>query len=242
MNKFIYCIIVILSISCSKEEHCGCFDANGKINSTQKTLDEFTELEIYNVFDINIKIDTINKIIITTGKNLIKGINLKVKNNRLIIRNLNRCNWSRKYIGKIKLEIHLKKLTYFNLKGSCNVSCSDTIYGNEIKFDNWADISNVNMIFNCNTLTYAIHAGTGNSNLSGKVGVGYYWNHGYANFNFYELPTNFCYIMSNTTGSCNINVINELGAEIYSNGDILMKGNPSTINLKKAGKGNLIRQ
>ncbi len=242
MRKIFYFISLLIFISaCSKEHSCDCFVSNGKVFEEQRDLSSFTEIEIDNVFDVTLKIDTVNEIKITTGKNLINGIETTVENNRLYVKNANKCNWTRKYIGKVKLEITLNKLTYLNLNGSCDVSCDDTIKGNEIKIDDWADISNFNMIFDCSSLTFALHAGTGNINLKGKVGVGYYWNHGYGYFNFYDLPTEYCYIMSNSTGNCNLSVNTEIGAKLYGTGNIYMKGNPSKILVNRYGLGEFIR-
>jgi len=236
-----FIILLLLLLSCTKGHQCDCFVSNGKEFEEQRDLAPFTEIEINNVFDVTFKIDTVYKIKITTGKNLISGIETKVENNRLYIKNTNKCNWTRKYIGKAKLEITLNKLTYLNLKGSCDVNCNDTLFENEIRIDDWADISNVNLLINCSTLTFALHAGTGNINLKGNVGVGYYWNHGYAYFNFYELPTAHCYIMNNSTGNCYLTVKDEIGAKLYGNGNIYMKGNPSIITVNCYGLGEFIR-
>ena len=86
MVKLFYFILVItLLTSCSKGHRCDCFVSNGSEIEEIRPLNEFTELEINNVFEITLKIDTINKIKIITGKNLIKGIETVVENNRLFI-------------------------------------------------------------------------------------------------------------------------------------------------------------
>ncbi len=247
MEKFLYFIISVILIptaigtACTKEHRCDCFVSNGKEFEEVRNLTSFSEIEINNVFDVTFKVDTVNKIKITTGKHLIKGIETKVENNRLYINNTNKCNWARSYEGRIKLEISFNKLTYLNLKGSCDINCTDTIKANELKVDDWADISNVNMIVDCSTLTFALHSGTGNINLKGKVGVGYYWNHGYSYFNFYDLPTVYCYIMNNSTGNCYLTVNYEIGAKIYGAGNIYMNGNPSNILVNQYGTGEFIR-
>ncbi|PIP54299.1 MAG: hypothetical protein COX07_06075 [Bacteroidetes bacterium CG23_combo_of_CG06-09_8_20_14_all_32_9] len=243
MKKFLYFIVLVLFISaCTKGHRCDCFVSNGKVIEEQRNLSSFTEIEINNVFNVTFKIDTVNAITITTGKNLINGIETKVENNRLYVKNTNRCNWTRKYKGKIKLEIAFNKLTYLKLNGSCDVNCLDTIKGNEIRIDDWADISTFNLIVNYSTLTFALHAGTGDISLKGKVGVGYYWNNGYGYFHFNDLPTDYCYIMSNSTGDCNIFVNKEIGAKLYNSGNIYMYGNPEHITSSQYGSGQLVRE
>ncbi|MBI5541802.1 MAG: DUF2807 domain-containing protein [Bacteroidia bacterium] len=242
MYKLYYLLILVIVFgSCSKGHRCDCFVSNGKELEEVRELSDFTELEIENVFDIKLKVDTINQIRIITGKNLIKGIETVVENNRLYIKNTNKCNWSRKFIGKIKLEISLNNISYINLMGSSDISCTDTLYGNELKVDDWADISNVNLTLDYNSLIYALHAGTGNIILKGKVISANYWNNGYSNFDFNYLITNNCNVMSNSTGFTKINVKDELSAKLFNSGNIYLEGNPSKITSTQNGSGELIR-
>lgn len=242
MIKLFYLfVIVTLIASCSKGHRCDCFVSNGNETEEIRPLSSFTELEINNVFDITFKIDTINQIKITTGKNLINGIETTVENNRLFIKNTNKCNWARNYIGKIKLEIYLNNLTYLNLKGSSDIACSDTIHGTDLKIDNWADISNLNLALDYSSIIFALHAGTGNIILKGKVVSGNYWNNGYSNFNFNDLITTNCVVMSNSTGFTKINVKHEVSAKLFNSGNIYLEGNPTIVTASQHGTGELIK-
>ncbi len=241
MIKLFYLVILVtLFASCSKGHRCDCFVSNGNETEEIRSLSAFNELEINNVFDITLKIDTINQIKIISGKNIIKGIETVIENNRLYIKNTNKCNWARNYIGKIKLEISLNTLTYLNLKGSSDITCADTIHGTDLKIDNWADISNLDLTLDYSSIIFALHAGTGNIILKGKVTTGNYWNNGYSNFNFNDLITTDCIVMSNSTGFTNINVKHEVSARLFNSGNIYLKGNPSIITTSQHGSGKLV--
>jgi len=241
MKIWIPLIFLIIFIgACSRDNRCGCFDSNGKNSIDTRSLSHFHKLEIDQVFDVFLHIDSNPHISIECGEHLFKGIETTVENNRLRIKNLNTCNWARKY-GRIKLNIYTDTLTYIRLNGSCNIESTDTIFVQEMKVDNYADISNINMIIKCSTISFALHAGTGNITLHGSAGVAYLWSMGYGYFYFNDFPTDYCFIMSNTTGQCYVTVNKEIDAELKNSGNIYFSGNPYKYTSKESGSGKLIR-
>lgn len=227
--------------ACSKDNRCGCFDPSGENAIESRYVSSFKELEVDNVFEITIHISSVPKIRIETGKNLFKGIETKVENNRLYVKNNNKCNWVRKYNGKIKIDIYTNELTYIRLNESSDVQCKDTIVTNEIRVDDYAGISTFDLWVKCSTMTFALHAGTGDITLRGSAAVSYFWNAGYSNFHFTEFPTDYCYIMSNSTGKCYVNAGKEIEATIKNSGNIYYSGNPYYVKSIRTGSGNLIK-
>ena len=238
---FPFLFLIIFIGACSKDNRCGCFDSNGKSSTDTRNLSSFHELEIDQVFDVVLHVDSSPRISIECGEHLFKGIETTVENNRLHIKNLNTCNWVRKYNGHIKLNIYTDSLTYIKLNGSCNIESTDTIFVQEMKVDNYADISNFNMIVKCSTITFALHAGTGNITLHGSAGVSYFWTMGYGYFYFNDFPTDYCYINSNTTGNCFVTVNKEIEATLKNSGNIYYSGNPYRAVSVEKGKGKLIK-
>ncbi len=243
MKIFVLTIFIISFIisSCSKKDRCGCFDSNGKTEIETRNLAPFSELEIDDVFDITIHLNSNPVIKIESGKHLFKGIETKVENNRLIIKNNNICNWTRKYNGHIKLDISCDSISYLKLNESCDIRCSDTIKAREFRFDNFADISTVDMNFVCSTMTFAVHAGTGDMKLHGSAGVCYLWSMGYSYFYLNDFVTDYCFIMSNSTGNCYVNVTKEIEATLKNSGNIYYSGNPYRAVSVEKGKGKLIK-
>jgi hypothetical protein len=238
---FLLAGIIFFVASCSKDNGCGCFDSNGEVASEYRALSPFHELEIDNVFDVTLHIDSIPRISIETGRHLFKGIETKIENNRLYIKNKNRCNWARKYIGHIKLDIYTDELNYIRLNGSCNVRGTDTIFTNEIRVDDYTDISTVDMCVKCSTMTFALHAGTGDITLHGSANISYFWSMGYGYFHFTDFPTDLCYIMSNSTGNCYVMVNKEIEATLKNSGNIYFSGNAYKFTSTQTGSGKLIR-
>lgn len=237
---FITGILIIVS-SCSRKDRCGCFDSNGNTDTEIRIPEPFSELEIDDVFDITLHLKKNPEIKIETGKHLFRGIETKVENNRLTVKNNNVCNWTRKYNGHIKLDISCDSISYIRLNESCNIYCSDTIKTEEFKFDNYADISKVDMNFICSTITFAVHAGTGEMKLHGSAGVCTFWSMGYSYFYMNDFVTDYCYMMSNSTGDCYVNVTKEIEATLNNSGNIYYSGNPYRAVSVENGKGKLIK-
>ena len=240
-SSFFILVISLLVLSCTRKDRCGCFDSNGSTITESRNLTSFNQLEIDDVFDITLHLNNNPRIDIETGKHLLKGIETQIENNRLIIKNKNICNWVRNYRGKIKLNIYCDSLSYIKLWESCDIRCTDTVKVNQFVFDNFADISTVDMNFNCFDFMFAVHAGTGQMNLKGKADICYLWTLGYCHLDCSNLETDYCFITNNSTGNSYIKVNKELEATIENSGNIYYSGNPYKVSPTEKGKGRLIR-
>ena len=239
--SFLILCIAITVISCRRNDKCGCFESNGEVISESRNLESFNQLIIEDVFDIRLNLNSTPKIEIEAGKHLLKGIETRIENNVLIVKNKNTCNWSRKYLGKIKLNIFCDSLTNIKLRESCDLKSNDTIKVNKFTFDNYADISNIDMTFHCSELTFAVHAGTGHMNLKGIAAVCHLWTFGYCILDCSNLETDYCYITNNSTGNSYINVNKEIEAIIVNAGNIYYSGSPYKIISTETSRGRLIK-
>jgi hypothetical protein len=90
-----------------------------------------------NNVDVVIVPDTFYSIKVTCGKNLVDGIITEVKNNRLEIRNINKCNWLRDFENRFTVEVTVRDLNQLTNNGSGNLSFTDTLVTPEFQVDNW---------------------------------------------------------------------------------------------------------
>ena len=72
-----------------------CFKSTGKIVDEYRAVQQFNEIQVMNNINLFITYDTIQEIRVEAGKNLVNLIKTDVNNNRLIIKNNNKCNWIR---------------------------------------------------------------------------------------------------------------------------------------------------
>lgn len=236
-------ILMIISYSCSKNnENKKCSLSNGKEKTETRNLENFNTIR----FDGNITAylinDTVNKIKIVTGENLIENIISKVKDSTLIIDDYNKCRWLRSYKVKKEVYIYYKKINNILINSQIDLKSENEITTENFEIVNWGDISNIDIKLNCYNFRFSTHAGTGNFNFSGNVQNQFLYFHGTGYIFAKDLKSNYCDITSMTTGNIEIYTENTLIVGLYETGNIIYYGNPTNIETKvKLSSGELIK-
>ena len=193
--------------------------------------------ENVNVFIIQ---DSISKVIVEAGDNIVPLITTKVVDSTLVCGNRNRCNWTRSYKKPLNIYVHLPELIQLNAGGTGNVKSQNTIFtkGLYIAANN---SGNVDLTINTPQLTTSMH---GNTDLTLH---GYCKDHncdvqGTAYLLAGDLHTSYTYIHSETLGQSYINVANFLICKLDLKGDLFCYGNPKTVNSQFTNSGRLYLQ
>lgn len=221
--------------SCTKPSQC--FHSKGK-----KT----EEIRIFNHYPRTIEINCISNVYwhhdstclvkIIAGKNNLKYIQTQIKKDILEIKNLNRCNFLREY-ERIEIHVYSPSFNLLTIKSSGNYYFIDTLKADSFRIDNWADISKIDAKIHCNVFSYSQNAGTGDTYLSGYAGLCYLWGMGYGYIYAKNLFTYFNYITHKSTGNFIIYANKEVGAKLYSSGNLYIYGNPENISITEYHTG-----
>lgn len=240
MKFTLYILLIITIISCTK--HNAAFKTTGKIIKEHRLLSDFNEIELNNIFNVYITNDTINKITLEGGTNLLPFIKTEVNNNTLTIKDNNKCNWLRSYKKETNLYISAKSLSSLIINGECNVYSTDTIKCNEFSVVVFSGIAKVDLTVN-NAITHlTVHAGTGDYTLRGKTNYAYLYSFGTCYFWAKELNADNIYVTNKSTGNDYIFANNEIRGEINGSGNIYYSGNPQTVDIKQTSTGRVIKQ
>lgn len=239
--SFILALTLLALSGCKKDSFCNCLKKTGDEVSEDREVSSFTSIEMNNNVDVIIKPDTTYKITVTCGKNLVDGIKTEVVNNKLIIRNINKCNWMRDFKNTFTVEVAVKDLTQLTNNGSGNLYFSDTLYQPEFQVDNWSGTGTLNLLLHCNETRLKLHTGPADINASGYTAVGYIYTAGNGFCNTRNLVSDYCYVTTKSTGDVNVTAVKELQAEIKYNGDVYYSGSPATIKSVITGNGKLIK-
>lgn len=234
---FFYALIVIVLFSCSKSNKC--FHSAGEIKNETRVIGDFTRLRINSLMDVYWHLDTVNKIVIEAGENLMPFIETKVENNKLTISNENRCNWLRKY-KRIKLHVYSKAFKFIDLYGNGDFIMMDTLSNDSVMIDNWSDISKVKLLVKSNVFSYSLNAGTGDTYISGSAVVCYLWIMGYGYVHAKDFKTAYNYITHKSTGDLTVNVFKETGDRLFSTGNLYVYGKPYKIESQIYSSGKVI--
>jgi len=236
-----YSIIFIIFISCKKENRCDCLKSTGKIVLENRVVGDFTNIWIEDNINVIIKPDTINKITIEAGKNLLELIHTEIKNNYLYITNENRCNWIRKFDIPINAYISIKKLDSINYWGYGNITCTDTLVNDIFQIDVHDGAGTIDLTIKAQESRLKIHTGPPTMNIKGISRVNLLYQGGTGRINAENLCTEYTYLKSFGTNDCFIQVSKELEAKINYIGNVYYKGNPYSIKTEYTNKGKLIK-
>jgi len=186
--------------------------------------------------------DTVEKVILIGGKNLLNFVIVDVSDGLLDISNTNKCNFLRSYKKKIRVEIHFIDLINIHFEGTESLTNKDTLQFNWMTFLIRDGAGPVALNFNADVIYATVSHGWGDFTFNGTVN--------YANLNVRS--NGFCdtyglkvkdslTVISNTQGYIKVNANKaKFKSEIDLDGDIYYKGIPTLIKFNQFGKGVLI--
>jgi hypothetical protein len=242
--KFIFFIMFFFLFSCIKENKCICFKTTGKNIKKEILLSDFYEIQINNIFNVFITEDTINKIVIEGGKNLVPFIKVDNQSHSLSISDKNKCNWLRSYKRNLNLFISVKpsKLNSIIINGECNIFSTNTINGNELNIIVYSGIAKMDLSVDNQVTRLTVHAATGDYILKGNTTFAYIYSFGTCYIFANKLISDIVYITNKSSGNDYVYANNEIEGEIAYIGNIYYSGDPDKIIIKQSSSGRLIKQ
>lgn len=242
--NFIYILLIlIISVSCKKENLCDCFKSTGKEITSERDVSNFTAITVKDKINVILTQGPVFEVKVEAGANLQSLIKTTLSHDTLKIENKNRCNWVRGYKHKITVYITAPNFNYVNNNGLGTISNTGEITQDSIKvrLNNSGDIK---LNLNTNVLRGGAH-GNGDLYLSG---VSNRLEYDYVGTNYLyagDLKViSFIYLHSVTLGKSFINAPEngQMDIKIDQAGNIYYKGNPAIINLTRNNKGDLIKE
>lgn len=243
MKHFVYFVLVMaLFFSCKKPHQRKCFKNKGGSIFKEINLSSFDRLLLKENIEFVLIQDTIEKIIVEGGENLVDFVCASIDNNVLKIENLNKCNFLRYNSLKVKVYIHFKTLIELQFEGTESLICKDTLNFSWFSLFVRDGGGSVDLLLNASHLYSTISNGYGDFTISGNVNNAdlYFQTTGYGDTYGLNVQDTLS-IISFTPSVCKVNSeASFLKADIRGMGDIWYKGVPDSINLIRTGTGNLI--
>jgi hypothetical protein len=239
------CIAIILFLlGCKKAEDRACFKSAGSHGVKEIELGTFNRMELGPRMRFILIQDTVEKIVLSGGENLLNSIETEIVDGVLTVKNANKCNFLRKLTHEVLVQIHLKNVYHIIFEGTKELTCKNQLVLPYLTFVIRDGAGKCNLNVNCDALTTVVTYGWGNFELSGQT-------------NYLKLD-----IRSNGFGSAydlqvqdSLNIISSsselvkingdgaaVRAELSSYGDIWYVGSPNTLEYNKYGEGELINK
>jgi hypothetical protein len=242
VRALIWSFFVLILFSCKKSEDRACWKSTGEETSIEIKLDAFSKVFLHEHIEYVLVQDSVEKIVITGGKNLVNFIKVDFVDGFLDVKNENKCFFLRSYKKNIRAEIHFKQINEIIFEGTEPLTNQGLIEFNWLNILIRDGAGSVKLNFNSESIFATISHGWGDFTFTGHTKR--------ANFNLRS--NGFCdtygltvadslTVVSNTQGITKINANGvKLKAQIDTGGDIYYKGTPFSVKLNQYGEGQLI--
>ena len=238
MKKSILIIFLLFLLSCDNT-----LFNEGDIITKNIEISDFKEIHVNDIFEINLIQDTVCKIEVIAGSNLIPNLEFKVdEDKKLSINDNNTSRWSRDY-DKIELNISVDTLWFLRLNSSSKIVSQNTLITPELRIMSITDYSEIDIKLKCDNC-YIVNSETsgGIINLNGETNSFTVWARASLQINAEKFMANYVTVKTESIGDCYINVNKELSVEVFRSGYVYYIGDPYKIEyINEEAKEQLIK-
>ncbi len=240
----IFIIGLLLIVGCKKAEDRRCVKSAGESTELILPVQPFDKLDLGPRIRYILVQDTVEKVIIKGGKNLVKFVEVNVTNGSLKIENTNSCNFLRSYKHVIEVEIHLVNLINVLFKGTKELSCKNQLNVPYLTFVIEEGGGTCNLNLNCYSLYVGSGYGWGNFNISGQTNYAKIDIRDNGFGNLYDLDIlDSATVISYSSERLKMNFEGAgIRAETGSYGDIWYIGTPTFLEYNRYGEGDLFNK
>ena len=237
--------IVLLSIivfSCKKSEDRSCFKFVGDSSTKIISLGKTDSLYLYDNIIYTLVPDTVNFVELKGGENLLNHIECLSFNEKLEVRNNNKCNFLRSYKKKVEAFIHVKEIRYIHYEGTENLFNKDTLKSGELRLIIRDGAGPVELTVENGYMSAAVTHGWGNFTLHGMAYSAFLncSTNSYCNTTNLNVETSLK-VYSTTGGDMTVNAEGtDFHATIKRDGNILYTGVPNSILVEDNGDGEVV--
>jgi Putative auto-transporter adhesin, head GIN domain len=162
-------ILILAFTSCKKKDERSCWKGHGDESSLEVPLDSVYNWNLGHKIKYRIFQDTMRKLVVKGGENMIKLIDAEMVGNDLFVTNNNKCNFLRDSDRGVEVEVHYPYLGRFFFQPSDSVIFVGTIVTDtlniEIAFAGGSLVVDVNADF----LNLVVSRGAGDFTVSGQA-------------------------------------------------------------------------
>ena len=234
----IYGLTLMLFTACEKI----LLNNPGKQITVNKLIIPFSEIAFYDIFDVEIKSDSIYSLRFSGYSEYLDNISFISDSGVLKIRDKNNYKWLADY-PRTKITIGFPKINRIWLEAPSHLVSIDTLKLELFDLVSRGKTAEIDLTLDVNKLVlWTGSLDFGYYNLRGKAKSCYLWHQGNSIVDARELVSTNCEVHNFSIGNSFINVITKLKVHLYSAGNIYYRGDPEEIDIaEQSNKGRLIR-
>lgn len=229
-------------MGCKKAQDRSCVKSVGDQISVERALNDFNMIYLGPHLKYTLVQDTVNKVIINGGENLINFVETEVIDGKLFVTNNNKCNFLRSYKKKISVEIHLIKVQNIEYDATETVTCANQLITDYLSVSINESAGRFYLNLSAQVLYTSVGRNWGNFEVVGNVNYYKADIRGNSFGNTYGLSVaDSIHVISYSAEELDINADGVLlRSQTHSSGNIGYIGTPVFIDHTSFGEGKLL--
>jgi len=234
-------VVILIVLSCEKPESRNCFKGNGEIKSIEIALDSIQEFRLYKGIKYNFYQDSLRKLVIRGGGNVVNLISVDQSNYITEIHNDNKCHFLRANSLPLEIDIHYPSYSKIYSESSDSLIFMDTIISNLLDIQLRDGAGTLKLNVNVNQLNLTVSYGVGEYIVGGITNNARLVIQNLGRGNALNLTSNNLYIYQNSNADLLVNFENSIvKVDFYGNGDVKYIGIPLSLNINGSGEGEVV--
>ncbi len=240
-NSLLLLLVSLFVFSCKKPEDRTCFKFLGSETTKEIQLASFDRLDLREHVKYVLIQDSLDKVVLKGGKNLLNLIEVKSESGLLTIENKNRCGFLRNAKKVVVAEIHFTKLVNIRFIGTEPLTNEGTIFTDYFTFYSRDGAGDVTLNLKAIEINAEANHGWCNFTLTGEAQKARICakSNSYCDVTGLTV-TDSLYVASETVGDIKINANNlVIYGYLTQSGNILYKGTPLGVDVLLNGSGSV---
>ncbi len=209
----------------------------------EKNISDFEKLFIKGNFNVYLTSDTLNKIIIEGGENLVGGIVISQHNDTLEISNKNKCDFLRGANNRINIHLTFASLRNIAIEVPCNLKSTNNISVERLDIAVLTEIVDIDLALDCKSFGFWNVRSNGVLKLRGEVETCYIGVYGTFLLFAKDLIFKNGFIINDSEGDCHIDGGSALEVSLLNTGNIYYYTEPDDLIIKEiSSTGQLISE
>jgi len=239
--KWLIPLGALLFAGCEREQWDDCITSAGPQRVEERTLAAFNAIDLTDKVDVVFEHRGANTVAVEAGRNLLGQVVTEVQGGTLYIRNDNRCNWVRSFKPRITVRVPLEQVELLTVRGTGNVSCTDTIIRSHFSLQQWSAVGTVHLLLDVGAMECGLHSGAGDAVLEGRCsGTADLFSGIMGPIDASRLRTRFVNVNNSGVADIKCWATELLSAQINKVGDVYYRNQPVNITSSITGTGRLI--
>lgn len=245
MKRYVSCevaliVVLLLFLTGCEKSGVNCLTSNGKTITQSRTIADFDSIQVNDYINLYLTQDSINKVTVESGENVINGITTEVVDRQLILSNKNKCNWLRSYNVPVNVHVSVKNLMKIYYVSSGDIFTTNTLKSSNLTVEVWGGSGTIDLDLDSYQCYFILQMGTADFNLHGFCAINTIYSGDYGFFQCKDLKTRYLFITNKGSNDCYVSCSYYLQATIGSIGNIYYTGKPDSIDTYIQGAGKVI--